>query len=184
MNIIEAIAIDCSDPDRVSPPDSYSGNDARRSIAIEATPGSRQASGRRLYHLTILAIASGVLFFSIVLKITEFGTVAAPGLGQLPELCTMKRSLEMDCPGCGLTRCFISLAHGRLGDALRFNAAGYLLFAVVLYQLPYRGIQLWYLRRYRTDRCHNAWLAVVVVWVLVGALIAQWGWKIYSAWIL
>jgi hypothetical protein len=74
--------------------------------------------------------------------------VTLPLVGKaLPELCYWKRTLGMDCPGCGLTRCFVSLARADVARAWHYHPAGILLFAAVLFQVPYRGIQLWRLRR-------------------------------------
>src|SRR5439155_17330752 len=65
----------------------------------------------------------------------------------LPELCTLRRLTGLACPGCGLTRCFISLAHADLAAAWSYNPAGLLLFPMVAFQIPFRGLQLWRLRR-------------------------------------
>jgi hypothetical protein len=65
----------------------------------------------------------------------------------LPELCTFRRLMGMGCPGCGLTRCFISLAHGDVRAAWSYNPAGLVLFALFVVQIPYRGLQLWRIRR-------------------------------------
>ena len=38
-----------------------------------------------------------------------------------PTICMWRRLLDVNCPGCGLTRAFCFLAHGRLGEAAGFN---------------------------------------------------------------
>jgi hypothetical protein len=63
-------------------------------------------------------------------------TVSLPGVGVLPETCTLHTRLGMDCPGCGLTRCFIHLAHGRFALAWGVNPVGILLFIYVGLQIP------------------------------------------------
>jgi len=93
-------------------------------------------------HLVLLALSAGILVAAFFLRAGE-STVTIPFLNRpLPELCTLKRFTGLSCPGCGLTRCFISLAHGDLAAAWAFNPAGIWLFAVVAAQLPWRPYQL------------------------------------------
>ncbi|MDO8519602.1 MAG: DUF2752 domain-containing protein [Deltaproteobacteria bacterium] len=47
-------------------------------------------------------------------------------------LCFFKHLTGWDCPGCGLTRSFLSLARGNLVEAVRFNAAGPLIYLFFL----------------------------------------------------
>lgn len=54
----------------------------------------------------------------------------------LPELCTFRRQLSLDCPGCGLTRSFIYLAHGNVASAWNLNWVGVIIFGYTLVQLP------------------------------------------------
>lgn len=69
----------------------------------------------------------------------------------LPELCIWRRTLGWNCLGCGMTRSFVSLAHGDLAAAWRFHLAGPALFMAVAFQLPYRGLKLWRLSRGRKE---------------------------------
>ena len=51
------------------------------------------------------------------------------------HLCLFKSFFKFDCPGCGLTRAFLSLPKGEIWRAIQFNAASpalYLLFAIML----------------------------------------------------
>ena len=54
----------------------------------------------------------------------------------LPELCTFRRQLSMDCPGCGLTRSFIHLVHGDIASAWKLNWVGVIIFGYTLAQPP------------------------------------------------
>lgn len=95
-----------------------------------------------LLHLVLLFLSTGILVAAFSLRAGET-TVTIPFLNRpLPELCTLKRVTGLSCPGCGLTRCFISLAHGDLASAWAFNPAGIWLFAVVAAQLPWRTYQI------------------------------------------
>ncbi len=42
----------------------------------------------------------------------------------IPAMCTWRRLFGMGCPGCGLTRSFVYLAHLQVVDAFRMNLAG------------------------------------------------------------
>jgi hypothetical protein len=55
-----------------------------------------------------------------------------PGGRELP-LCQFKRVTHLPCPGCGLTRSFIGMAHLDLPRAARFHPLGLVLFPLVLF---------------------------------------------------
>jgi hypothetical protein len=92
--------------------------------------------------------------------------------GPLPELCGWKRFFGVNCPGCGLTRCFIALAHGDLAAAWHFNPAGILLFVGVAFQVPYRAAQLWRMKRGRPTL--RVPYVLALVWTAVALLLLQW----------
>src|SRR5438477_406599 len=99
------------------------------------------ASRRWRYHLGWLLLALVVLTIALVCRVPE-AAVTLPGVATpLPEVCLSRRLFGLDCPGCGLTRCFVSLAHGEVSRAWRFNPAGLLWFAALLWQIPYRAGQ-------------------------------------------
>jgi hypothetical protein len=58
--------------------------------------------------------------------------VALPDGSPLRGLCLLHEALAIECPLCGMTRSFVSLAHGDLGAALRFHPAGPLLFVAMV----------------------------------------------------
>jgi uncharacterized protein DUF2752 len=126
------------------------------------------------YHAILLALCAGVLLAATLLSVRDRSQVVLPLVGlPLPELCTMRRLLHIDCPGCGLTRCFISLAHGHLREAWSYNPAGLWLFLLMAIQIPYRGWQLWRIGRGQREIA-LPWLTVVAFAVLAVALLAQW----------
>ncbi|MBX7165773.1 MAG: DUF2752 domain-containing protein [Pirellulales bacterium] len=125
------------------------------------------------WHWTALGGALFVLTAALLLEVRAERYVVLPLAGQpLPELCLWQRYFQAPCPGCGLTRCFISLAHGRLADAWRFHPAGILLFAAVAAQVPYRG---WQLCRLRAGQAawHAPWL-IWLGWAMVPVFVVQW----------
>lgn len=91
----------------------------------------------------------------------------------LPTLCTLRRWTGLECPGCGLTRSLVALAHLDAVAAWQFNPAGVLLFVLALVHIPLAVGQE--ARRW-AGRPPLRWLplyrAMVVLWV--SALVGQW----------
>ncbi len=52
----------------------------------------------------------------------------------LPDipLCPLRALLDVPCPGCGLTRAFTCIAHGRWAEAWAYNALAFPLFAATI----------------------------------------------------
>jgi hypothetical protein len=136
----------------------------------------RPRRGRAVfYHGAMLAGAVAVLALCFAMQVQGESKVVVQGIREpLPELCHVRRFFGINCPGCGLTRCFLSLARGDLAAAWRFNAAGYLWFAALLFQLPYRSIQVWRASCGR-DTQFPSRLSTWAILVLVAALFIQWG---------
>jgi hypothetical protein len=127
------------------------------------------------YHRMALILACVVLALAAVLKIRNDKQVLVPLIDlPLPEICVSQRFFNVDCPGCGLTRCFISLAHGEVRKAWQYNPAGLAWFAVVVAQLPYRAAVIWRLRRGGTAPEMAARYVNAGVWALMIALVVQW----------
>jgi len=122
-----------------------------------------------------------VLALSGLLQIDPQGRVVIPGIGlPLPESCLYKRFVGTGCPGCGLTRSFISLAHGAWTDAWNYNPSGLLFFLLVAAQLPYHLIQIRRARRGLAEWRPTA-LSTGVILLLVTALFSQWAWRILTS---
>ena len=85
----------------------------------------------------------------------------------------LRRVAGIDCPGCGLTRCFISLAHGNIAAAWSYNPAGLWLFLLVAAQIPFRGYQLWRISRGESEIV-IPWSAQIALGILAVGLLAQW----------
>jgi hypothetical protein len=98
----------------------------------------------------------------------------------LPRMCAFQQIAGHDCPGCGLTRSFVSLADGDLMGAWSYNAAGPFVFAVIAFQIPYRTIQIWRRSRghSRLGLCRESW----VLGFLVTAVMAQWLVRSFGLW--
>ena len=127
-----------------------------------------------LYHVVVLAICTGVIVLAFLMSVQEQTQVLVPVLGvPLPDLCMMRRWTGLGCPGCGMTRCFISLAHGDVRGALHYNPAGLLLFAMMAFQIPYRLVQLVRLRRGLPELRVGA-LGQILFGILGVLMVGQW----------
>ena len=142
----------------------------------QAAPDSSQTASqvfRDGRHWMYLAIAVVILLLSVSLSVESRQGVVIPGIGlQLPTLCSFRRMTGVDCPGCGLTRCFISLGHGDLKTAWQFNSVGILLDAFVIFQIPFRIVQIVRIRRGLEEMPNTFGM-----WVLGGCavlLLVQW----------
>ena len=65
----------------------------------------------------------------------------------MPELCASKRIFDLPCPGCGLTRSFISISHGQFARAWNFNPVSFLLYPFIFVQIPWHAMQYWLIRK-------------------------------------
>lgn len=131
----------------------------------------------RKFHLVWLCLAGSVVLLSMVMQIRTSQEVNVPFTQTpLPELCSFRRMTGMDCAGCGMTRCFISLGHGDLPGAWMYNPAGILLYAIVLFQIPFRGWQLWRIRRGEPE-IHVGRFGYGLMIVFAVLMVAQWGIK-------
>ena len=117
-----------------------------------------------------------VLTTAVVLRVDGAGGVVVPVLNlPVPTICTFQRLFHLDCPGCGMTRSFINLADGDLRGAWHHNPIAFLLFPVVVVQIPYRVLQLW--RYSRGLPLYDASNFVWICWLLVPVLAAHWIFK-------
>ena len=57
---------------------------------------------------------------------------------EVPVVCGFRRLTGVGCPGCGLTRSFVFLAHLQPIEAFRINGFGPPLFVLVAAQIPWR----------------------------------------------
>ena len=99
-------------------------------------------------HLLFIVIAAIILLMSILMRTDGETAVFMPGFSSpLPDTCSSKQILGIDCPGCGMTRAFISISHGDFTRAWNLNRASFVVYLFVAAQIPWHGIQIWRLRR-------------------------------------
>jgi hypothetical protein len=93
----------------------------------------------------VLAICAAVLAGAAALTP---GEEAVSWLGwDVPVVCGFRRLTGHPCPGCGLTRSLVFLAHGEVASSFQAHPLGPLVFAFVAAQLPLQGRRLLALRR-------------------------------------
>jgi hypothetical protein len=116
--------------------------------------------------LSLFVVAASFLF-----QLQGDGRVAIAATQlRLPPLCGSRALLGVDCPGCGLTRSFVALAHGDVTRSLQFHRLGWLVALCVLAQIPYRAFLLAEMRVRHVQREWPLWLACG----LAAALILNW----------
>jgi hypothetical protein len=136
----------------------------------------------RAEHLWILCFCAAIVLGSFVLDSAPDGSVCfrvplTRVVVSLPPVCMSSRLLGISCPGCGLTRSFVAVAHGQLALAVRMNPVGPILFFLACLQLPYRLIEY-----FGVFRGSNAWdrlrqVQYPVMWIVLVGLIASWIWR-------
>ncbi|MGH7139707.1 MAG: DUF2752 domain-containing protein [Pirellulales bacterium] len=130
------------------------------------TENSPTGGDSRHWHLILLA--AGVIVAAAMLEVLPNERVALRGLQSypLPHLCMSRLLYGYSCPGCGLTRSFVHLAHGDWHAAWNVHRCGWLLAALVVAQIPYRALVLAGLVRPLSGRVAQ-YLAFTILSVLV-----------------
>ncbi len=95
-------------------------------------------------HREMLVIAAIVIVLAFLMEVHSDQRVAFSVLPRwpLPETCPARSLLHVECPGCGLTRSFIYLAHGEWRASWNVHRVGWFLALAVVLQIPYRLIAL------------------------------------------
>lgn len=123
-------------------------------------------------HREVLAVSIVALALAFVMVEVPGGRVAVRGFPShpLPQTCGARSLLGVRCPGCGLTRSFIHLAEGDWRASWRSHRLGWLIAALVAFQVPYRVRAL-----LRPDRSTipARWTGRIA-WMVVALLLANW----------
>ncbi len=141
-----------------------------------ATEGQDEPQPSEFSQWTVLILSMVIILLSFLMSAPGEEQVYLPGTSvPLPGLCVTRSAMGIDCPGCGLTRCFISLAHGQFVRAWHFNPAGFLFYAVVVVQIPLRLVQI---LRIRSGR--DVLKSPIFYWAIAAiaiSLLLQWAVK-------
>jgi hypothetical protein len=128
----------------------------------------------------MLSLSVVAVMLSLLLHLTPDGHAAVPGLSShpIPESCPSQRLFDVRCPGCGLTRSFIALAHGGWHESLRYHRLGWLVFLAAMAQVPYRLLRI-YAPSALPPGAAFRWLG----WMLIGLLIGNWCLEMATRWL-
>jgi hypothetical protein len=120
----------------------------------------------------MLLLACLILAASPLLTVLPDQRVAVRGMEGvvLPPTCQSREIFGINCPGCGLTRSFVYLAHGNWEESLRVHRIGWALMALAVLQVPYRLHAIYGSGRYALGSRAASGFAIV----LVALLIANW----------
>ena len=131
-----------------------------------------------ILHVLFLSMASLILLMSVLMRSEGQTAVFLPGTNSpMPETCTSRRLIGIDCPGCGMTRAFISISRGQFSRAWQFNPASFVVYAFVALQIPWHGLQIYRLRKKQRPIQWN-WIYLTPIAVVV-VLVLNWLWKLY-----
>jgi hypothetical protein len=129
----------------------------------------RRDPTQRNRDIEVLVLCSLVVLAAYLLEVQSDERVGIVPLGgwSLPGLCMSREVFGLECPGCGLTRSFIHLAHGEFVASIRSHRIGPLFAILVLIQLPYRAWSLWLADRKWPSPRVCQWIATSLIALLV-----------------
>lgn len=106
--------------------------------------GARKWRGDRWLRVGLLALFLGLPAGASLLAPARPGAEGGLSVAghTLPEVCALKRTTGVPCPGCGLTRSWVSAVHGDLGGSFAHHPLGWLVLAYVLAQAARHGAWL------------------------------------------
>ena len=135
----------------------------------EASLQRRRAVTR---HRQMLAICCFAMIAAPFLHVRSDGRLAFRGLEEypLPESCGSKILWKTNCPACGLTRSVTLCVQGDFAGSLAYHRLGWLMFAAIITQIPYRILSL---RRPDAILVPKP-IARAFGYILIATLIANW----------
>jgi hypothetical protein len=111
----------------------------RLRVITKYLPGPTFTVASRSTHLTYVGIYLALLLLPALCSIAP-GREHAEIFGlSLPGTCATKSVFDTECPGCGLTRSFISVAHGEVRKASEFHRIGPALYLFMILQVVHHA---------------------------------------------
>lgn len=141
-------------------------------LELADEPSRRQAGSSRRHHWTMLVLCGVVVVAAFLLEVRAEHRVAIAAVPRclLPETCMSRQLFGSNCPGCGLTRSFIHLAHGNWQASMAVHRLGWMMAAATLLQFPYRISCLRHGRISPLGTRLPKWFG----YTLIGSLVANW----------
>jgi hypothetical protein len=109
-------------------------------VSLEFSVRKNLFSGDGPAHLAYFLICLPTLVISAIMSTNgkvnwvNFPQFSVP----LRAPCMFKFLTGFNCPACGMTRSFIYMSHFNIGAAFAMNHAGPLLYALCVFEVPYR----------------------------------------------
>lgn len=115
----------------------------KQTSSLDEPMNQKKTAKKNRFEILVLAASLFAIVMSFYLVILK-GSVHIPVDGgmQIPETCFIKTVTGINCPTCGLTRCFIAISHGSFAAAAGFNPGGIIAYIYVLFQIPYRIMRI------------------------------------------
>jgi Protein of unknown function (DUF2752) len=138
--------------------------------SLSPTPATVRAERR--WHWIVLAGACLFVAAGAIVDVAPEGAIgvaSAPAI-TLPVVCPSRRLFGVECPGCGMTRSVTHLLHGRLSASLITHRLGWLVFAAIVFQIPYRTWRL----TGRMSRLDGPRVAECLLWGFFVLLVVNW----------
>lgn len=109
-------------------------------VGCDASTRSPESSAPRGRHIEMLVISSLALLASFLLSVGPGERVHVTRFSSfpIPKTCMTQEIFGVSCPGCGLTRSFVHLAHFDWQASWDMHRIGWLMFLATLIQIPYR----------------------------------------------
>jgi hypothetical protein len=155
------------------------GDDIPADDAPPIVPHESQAEMQRLRcHRQMLGMACAVIALSLLLLVRSDDHAAFRFLPDwpIPVSCPSQAIFGVDCPGCGLTRSFVFLAHGDWQHAWEKHRLGWLLALAVAIQIPYRLAAM----LGRNPRPLGTRIPYLFSMALIAALIGNWVLRVFG----
>ncbi|MFC1582720.1 DUF2752 domain-containing protein [Planctomycetota bacterium] len=133
----------------------------------------------RTAHIMYLIIFGVFLLLPVLISMPAGeGPEARLGPMRLPEMCASQAWFNAACPGCGLTRSFVHLTHGRVGASFRLHRLGPLLYLCFIVLGAYR---IWCLKHPGKEiPSILRGLQFYVPMTMAILLIVNWSWGLFS----
>jgi len=128
---------------------------------VPQDPGADRRFHRR--HLLVSVLVVGI---ALLLPLPKEGQLTFFGQ-PLPPLCALKALTGVNCPGCGLTRSFVSMAHLSPSLAWSYNRAGCLFFLILAAQVPLRAWALFQSPPPAPSSKGERWVYLIIALVLL-----------------
>jgi len=85
-------------------------------------------------HLVVLSASAMILLSALVLFPVEPGQSLRVGGLALPNVCLLRQTSGLPCPGCGLTRSLVSAVHADWAGSLAHHRLGLLVLGYLILQ--------------------------------------------------